>query len=138
MIALALEGVTAFSTSRSASSGRAGPGDALLAEEVRVIAGDIEHVYGPGAQVLDDADLHARNQRALEHMRAEKQLATERGQASIEAGRLKLQEAALAYGIAQNWGSIEVIAPKLTLTSRHARSPGSWLDAAVRREDDRF
>jgi hypothetical protein len=74
-----------------------------FAQEVRVITGDIEHVYGSHAQVLDDADLQARNQRALEHMRAEKQLAIERGQASIEAERLKLQEAALADGMAQNW-----------------------------------
>jgi hypothetical protein len=71
-----------------------------FAQEVRVITGDIEHIYGPHAQVLGDADLQARNQRALEHMRAEKQLAIERGQASIEAER---QEAALADGMAQNW-----------------------------------
>jgi hypothetical protein len=67
-----------------------------------VITGDIEHVYGPGAQVLDDADLQARNQRAWEHIQAEKQLAIERRRVDIEEERLKLQEAALAYGMAQN------------------------------------
>src|SRR4051794_32392126 len=31
--------------------------------QVRVITGDIEHFYGPGGQVLDDAELRARNER---------------------------------------------------------------------------
>jgi len=67
------------------------------AQEVRVISGDIEHVYGPGGQILDDADLQARNQRALEHIEAERQLAIERRNAEAETERLRLQEAALAY-----------------------------------------
>ncbi len=71
--------------------------------DVRVITGDIEHVYGAGGQLLDDADLQARNQRAWEHMQAEKQLAIERRQVEIDMERLKLQEAALAAGTAQNW-----------------------------------
>src|SRR5258705_9581029 len=32
--------------------------------QVRVITGDTEHVYGPGGQLLDDAELRARNERA--------------------------------------------------------------------------
>ena len=32
--------------------------------QIRVISGDIEHVYGPGGQLLDDAELRARNERA--------------------------------------------------------------------------
>ena len=31
---------------------------------VRVITGDIEHIYGPGGQLLDDDALRARNERA--------------------------------------------------------------------------
>ena len=54
-----------------------------FAQEVRVITGDIEHVYGAGAQVLDDADLQARNQRALERIEAERQLAIERRNADV-------------------------------------------------------
>jgi hypothetical protein len=67
-----------------------------FAQQLRVITGDIEHVYGPGAQVLDEADLQARNQRAWEHMQAEKQLAIGRRQVDVEIGRLKLEEAMIA------------------------------------------
>jgi hypothetical protein len=74
-----------------------------FAQQVRVISGDIEHVYGPGGEILDDADLQARNQRASEHMQAEKQLAIQRRQLDSENERLKLQEAAIATGMAQNW-----------------------------------
>ena len=75
-----------------------------FAQEVRVISGNIEHVYGPGAQLRDDADLQARNQHAWEHMQAEKQLAIERRRVDIEEERLKLQAAALAYASAPTWG----------------------------------
>ena len=68
-----------------------------FAQQVRVISGNIEHVYGPGAQLRDDADLQARNQRAFENMQAERQLAIERRRVDIEEERLKLQAAALAY-----------------------------------------
>ena len=34
------------------------------AQSVRVISGDIEHVYGPGGQLLDDEAIRARNERA--------------------------------------------------------------------------
>ena len=69
-----------------------------FAQQVRVIGGNIEHVYGPGGELLDDTDLQTRNQRASERMQAEKQLAIQRRQLDIETERLKLQEAALAYG----------------------------------------
>ena len=98
-----------------------------FAGQVRVIGGDIEHVYGPGGELLDDADLQARNQRAWEHMQAEKQLAIQRRQLDIETERLKLQEAAIASAMAQNWdapnwdstdggwfiGSTRAISPRL-------------------------
>ena len=68
-----------------------------FAEQVRVINGDIEHVYGHGGELLDEADLQARNQRASEHTQAEKQLAIERRKVEVEMERLRLQQAALAY-----------------------------------------
>jgi hypothetical protein len=85
-------------------------GTPCIAQQVRVISGGIQHVYGPGGQILDDAGLQARNQRAWEHMQAEKQLAIERRQVEIENQRLKLQEAAVASGmteVAQNWYSAD-------------------------------
>jgi hypothetical protein len=69
-----------------------------FAQQVRVISGDIEHIYGPGGQLLDSPELQERNQRAWERMQAEKQLVIERRKADVEMERLKLQEAAaLAY-----------------------------------------
>jgi hypothetical protein len=71
-----------------------------FAQQVRVITGEIEHVYGPGGVLLDDADVKARNQRAWDRMQAEKQLAIESRRIDIENERLKLQReqmAALAY-----------------------------------------
>jgi len=65
-----------------------------FAQQVRVISGDIEHVYGPGGELLDDANLQARNKHA-EQMQAEKQLAIRRQ-----------QEAAITSGVAQNWGGM--------------------------------
>ena len=44
-----------------AAMGLAAP---AYAQSVRVITGDIEHVYGPGGQLLDDDALKARNERA--------------------------------------------------------------------------
>jgi hypothetical protein len=75
-----------------------------FAQQVRVINGDIEHIYGPGGQLLDDNDLQARNQRAWEHVQAEEQLAIERRQVEVEIERLKLQAAAFAYASAPTWG----------------------------------
>ena len=74
-----------------------------FAQQVRVITGEIEHVYGLGGKVLDDADLQARNLRAWEHVQAEKQLEIERRQLKIERERLKLQQVAVAFGMAQDW-----------------------------------
>jgi hypothetical protein len=44
-----------------AAMGLAAP---AYAQSVRVITGDIEHIYGPGGQLLDDDALKARNERA--------------------------------------------------------------------------
>jgi len=77
-----------------------------LAQQVRVITGDIEHIYGPGGEVLDDAELRARNERAFERMQLEKQRAIEMRQIEAEKERLRLErdQAALAYA-APTWDS---------------------------------
>ena len=105
-----------------------------FAQQVRVISGEIEHVYGPGGKGLDDGDLQARNLRAWEHVQAEKQLEIERRQLKIERERLKLQQAAIAFGMAQDWdgnstdggwfvGSTRGIAPRKGLSHRIGISP---------------
>jgi len=74
-----------------------------FAQEVRVIKGDTEHVYGPGRQLLDDGDLQARNQRAWEHMRAENELAIARRQVNVESEYLRLNRAIARMGNYGGW-----------------------------------
>jgi hypothetical protein len=78
-----------------------------VAQQVRVITGDIEHIYGPGGVVLDDAELRARNERAFERMQLEKQRSLEKQQIEVENEWLRLQraQAALAYAGAPTWDS---------------------------------
>ena len=76
-----------------------------VAQQVRVITGDIEHIYGPGGEVLDDAELRARNERAFERMQLEKQRAIEMQQIEAENERLRLlrDQTALAYAATPTW-----------------------------------
>ena len=71
-------------------------------QEVRVISGAIEHVYGPGGQLLDDGDLQARNQRASEQ--AEK-LSIERKKTEAESPQASGGEtpAYVPYSDAVGW-----------------------------------
>ena len=73
------------------------------AQEVRVISGAIEHVYGPGGQLLDDADLQARNQRAWEHMQGENELAIAGRQVEVQIGYLRLDKAIARMGAYGGW-----------------------------------
>ena len=60
------------------------------AQDVRVFSGGgIEHVYGPGGQVLDSPQLREKNQRAKRQMRNE-----ERGAGPVEQQRLSIQQSA--------------------------------------------
>ena len=74
-----------------------------FAQQVRVISGNIEHVYGPGGELLDGADLQARNQRAWEHMQAENQLAIARLQVKVEIEYLRLNRAIARMGNYGGW-----------------------------------
>jgi hypothetical protein len=60
-----------------------------VASQVRIFAGDIEHIYGPGGELLDDAELHARNERAFARMEVEKQRAIERQQQELEVEQFR-------------------------------------------------
>jgi hypothetical protein len=59
---------------------------------VRVIAGDIQHLYGPGGEVLDNAELQARNARAFARMDVERQRAIERRQLELEAEQFQAEQ----------------------------------------------
>ena len=70
-----------------------------FAQQIRVLAGGMEHVYGRGGEMLDDADLQARNQRAWEQRQAEIQVLIQRQEAALDIKRFRLEEAMVAHGI---------------------------------------
>lgn len=55
--------------------------------QVRVITGDVEHVYGPGGEILDNPQLRAKNQRAKRQMRSDERVAR-----PVEQQRLSVQQ----------------------------------------------
>lgn len=56
--------------------------------QVKVITGDVEHVYGPRGEILDSPELRAKNQRTERQMRRK-----ERGGAGpVEQQRLSVQQ----------------------------------------------
>jgi hypothetical protein len=60
------------------------------AQSVRVISGDIEHIYGSGGQLLDDDALRARNERAerdIQVKRIERDMALRQEEAEAEYER---------------------------------------------------
>ena len=69
-----------------AAMGLAAP---ACAQSVRVITGDIEHIYGPGGQLLDDDALTARNERAerAKILRQERELAMRRQELDAAAAQ---------------------------------------------------
>ena len=81
------------------------------AQSVRVISGGgIEHVYGPGGQLLDDDALRTRNERAekeLQAKRTERERAARQAEAEAEYERQKAlaDQAAADYEQIQLFGS---------------------------------
>jgi hypothetical protein len=64
-----------------------GLAEPACAQSVRVITGDIEHIYGPGGQLLDDDALRARNERAerdIQVKRIERDMALRQEEAEAE------------------------------------------------------
>jgi len=55
--------------------------------QVRVITGDIEHFYGPGGQLLDDAELRVRNERVERSRRSKEARPQSPRTLRIEPGR---------------------------------------------------
>ena len=73
----------------------------VYAQSVRVISGGgIEHVYGPGGQVLDDDALRARNERAekdRQAKRTERETAARQAEADAEYERQNALAAAFDF-----------------------------------------
>ena len=81
-----------------AAMGLAAP---AYAQSVRVITGDIEHIYGPGGQLLDDDALRARNERAerdIQVKRIERDMALRQEEAEYERQRALADQANDASG----------------------------------------
>src|SRR5258705_10586517 len=85
------------------------------AQSVRVITGDIEHIYGPGGQLLDDDALRARNERAerdIQVKRIERDMALrqEEAEAEYERERALADQADVSdgYNKAQDCGATAV------------------------------
>ena len=55
--------------------------------QVRIITGDVEHVYGPQGEILDSPQLRAKNQRAKRQMRSDERVA-----GPVEQQRLSVQQ----------------------------------------------
>ena len=73
-----------------AAMGLAAP---AYAQSVKVITGDIEHIYGPGGQLLDDDALRARNERAerdIQVKRIERDMALRQEEAEAEYERQRV------------------------------------------------
>ena len=92
-----------------AAMGLAAP---AYAQSVRVITGDIEHIYGPGGQLLDDDALRARNERAerdIEVKRIERDMALRQEEAEAEYERQRAladqADASGGYELVQGAGS---------------------------------
>jgi hypothetical protein len=80
------------------------------AQFVRVISGDIEHIYGPGGQLLDDDALRARNERAerdikVKRIERDTALRQEEAEAEYERQRALADQADPSGGYEQVQGA---------------------------------
>jgi hypothetical protein len=86
------------------------------AQSVRVISGDIEHIYGPGGKLLDDDALRARNERAENLRLRERELAIRQQELDAAAAQ---GAAATAYN--EPYGAEDGSYYVGTFRSRHNR-----------------
>jgi hypothetical protein len=104
-----------------AAMGLAAP---AYAQSVRVITGDIEHVYGPGGQILDDEALQRQNERR-ENARLEMQRQSEitRRQEELLATE-QARQSAQAAPVYYESGSYGFIAGRRVRSSQHGQTSG--------------
>ena len=85
--------------------------------QVRVITGDVEHIYGPGGEILDDPQLRAKNQRA-KSLRSQ-----ERGAGPVEQQRLSVQQSGPRRA-PDSWSRYQP--PKSGWNNNNYHPPKSW------------
>ena len=94
--------------------------------QVRVITGDIEHIYGPGGQVLDDEALQRQNKRR-ESARLEKQreseIARRQEELLVEQARQAAQASPIYYDSGQA-GSYGFVGGRYVRSSHHGHAIG--------------
>jgi len=88
-----------------------------FSQQVRVINGDIEHIYGPDGQLLDDAKLRAKNERAQRQVQKQK---ANTGQGSVNSENYQPPISA--------WTDPTIARPvlKSAWDSKNGQQPQSW------------
>ena len=88
-----------------------------FAQQVRVINGDIEHIYGPDGQLLDGAALRAKNERTQRQMQKQK-ANTDQGPVNSENYQAPISA----------WSDPKIArpVPKSAWDSKNRQQPQSW------------
>ena len=94
--------------------------------QVRVITGDIEHIYGPGGQLLDDEALQRQNERresARLEMQREREI-TRRQEQLLAAEQARQAQAAPLYYDSERVGSYAFVGGRRVRSSHHGHTSG--------------
>jgi hypothetical protein len=94
--------------------------------QVRVITGDIEHIFGPGGQLLDDEALQRQNERresARMKMQREREI-TRRQERLLAAEQARQVAQGAPYYESAQVGSYPLVAGRLVRSPHHGHTTG--------------
>jgi hypothetical protein len=94
--------------------------------QVRVITGDIEHIYGPGGQLLDDEALQRQNERresARMEMQREREI-TRRQEQLLAAEQARQAAQTAPYYESTQVGSYPLAGGRLVRSPHHGHTTG--------------
>ena len=94
--------------------------------QVRVITGDIEHIYGPGGQLLDDEALQRQNERresARMEMQREREI-TRRQEQLLATEQVRQAAQAAPYYESAQVGSYPLVGGRLVRSPHHGHTTG--------------
>ena len=94
--------------------------------QVRVITGDIEHIYGPGGQLLDDEALQRQNERresARMEMQREREI-TRRQEQLLAAKQARQAAQTAPYYESTQVGSYPLAGGRLVRSPHHGHTTG--------------